>query len=200
MHSRFPSLSFPNGWFRVAFSNELRPGGVIPLRYFSRDFVLFRTSDGTPHLLDAYCPHLGAHLGYGGRVEGNAIRCPFHGWLWGGQGSCMEVPYARKVPPTAQIRTWPVREVNGLIMIYYHAQAEPPHWQVPELAEYRSPEWTPCRPVHRWKIRSHPQEIAENGIDTAHMPLVHYQQTRAIESEAFEADGPILTHHMFHKY
>ena len=47
--------------------------------------------------MDAYCPHLGAHLGHGGRVEGGAVRCPFHAWLWGGDGRCLEVPYATVV-------------------------------------------------------------------------------------------------------
>ena len=62
---RFP-FPIPSGWFAVAFSSELEAGEVKPVRYFGKELVLFRTSDGEAHLLDAFCPHLGAHLGHGG--------------------------------------------------------------------------------------------------------------------------------------
>ncbi len=75
-----------------------RAGAVKPLHYFGRELVVFRGEDGVAHVLDAHCPHLGAHLGFGGRVEGGALRCPFHGWLWNGDGRCLEVPYAGRVP------------------------------------------------------------------------------------------------------
>jgi phenylpropionate dioxygenase-like ring-hydroxylating dioxygenase large terminal subunit len=170
---RSPYLTFPNSWFRVASSDELLPGGVIPLRYFGKDFVLFRTKDGTPHILDAHCPHLGAHLGYGGRVEGETIQCPFHGWMFCGNGQCTDVPYATKVLPEAQIRSWPVREVDGLIMMYYHAEGSPPQWNIPGLSEYTSGEWTPLRSLHQWKIRTNIEEYGENSYDTAHFSYIH---------------------------
>ena len=83
---RFDIPPFPNGWFQVAFSDELSTGDVLPLQYFGRHLVLFRGEDGGARALDAFCPHLGAHLGYGGKVEDNCIRCPFHAWRWNGSG------------------------------------------------------------------------------------------------------------------
>jgi phenylpropionate dioxygenase-like ring-hydroxylating dioxygenase large terminal subunit len=83
----------PRGWYAVAYSEELSRGEVIPLRYFDQDLVLFRTAAGDPVLLDAYCPHLGAHLGHGGQVEDSSIRCPFHGWRFSRQGQCVDIPY-----------------------------------------------------------------------------------------------------------
>ena len=74
----------PNGWFAVAWSRELRPGEVHRIRAFGEDLVLFRTHSGVPRVLSAYCPHLGAHLAEGGRVMGESIRCPFHGWQYDG--------------------------------------------------------------------------------------------------------------------
>jgi phenylpropionate dioxygenase-like ring-hydroxylating dioxygenase large terminal subunit len=190
---------FPDGWFRVAASADLPRGAVRPLRYFGRDLVAFRTAGGVARVLDAHCPHLGAHLGHGGCVEGDAIRCPFHGWLIGGDGRCLAVPRGRQAPRAA-IRTWPVREVNSLVMVYHHARAEKPAWEVPEMPELASREWTRWRPGPRWRIRCHIQDIAENGIDTAHMPLVHGNQTRAIASETLETRGPTLVHRMDHEY
>jgi phenylpropionate dioxygenase-like ring-hydroxylating dioxygenase large terminal subunit len=127
---------YPNGWFRVASSREVGPGAVKPLHYFGRDLVVFRGEDGVAHVLDAHYPHLGAHLGHGSRVEGGAVRCPFHAWLWNGDGRRLEVPYATRPPARAAVRSWPVREVNGLILVYYHTRQEPPDWEIPELPEY----------------------------------------------------------------
>lgn len=59
--------------------------------------MAFRTQDGVAHVMDAYCPHLGANLGVMGRVVGDCIECPFHGWRFRGKdGVCTHVPYASK--------------------------------------------------------------------------------------------------------
>jgi nitrite reductase/ring-hydroxylating ferredoxin subunit len=191
---------FPDGWFRVARSGEVPLRAVRPTHYFGRDLVLFRGEDGQVRVLDAHCPHLGAHLGHGGTVEGDALRCPFHGWLIGSDGACRQIPYARAIPACARIGAWPVREVNGLVMVHHHARGEPPAWQLPAFPELENPAWTPLQSGPRWRIRAHIQDVAENGIDTAHMPLVHGNQTEAITSEALETDGPVLVHRMAHRY
>ena len=74
MSGRYPFPAYPNGWFRMAYSAELAVGEVAPLHFLGRDLVLFRDEEGEAHVLDAFCPHLGAHLGIGGRVEGRALQ------------------------------------------------------------------------------------------------------------------------------
>ena len=66
-------LPIPYGWYCIAIGRELDVGNVRALRYFEQDLVLFRTAAGEAVLLDAYCPHLGAHLGIGGTVDGENI-------------------------------------------------------------------------------------------------------------------------------
>lgn len=173
--SRFPMQRYPNGWFQVTYSHELESGQAMPLRYFGRDLVLFRTESGEARLLDAFCPHLGAHLGHGGKVRGECIECPFHAWKFDGSGACVEVPYAKKIPPKAAIQPWTIREVNGLIMAWYHHGGEQPAWHIPELPEYQSEEWTPYQYAD-WKIRTHNQEMAENSCDSAHFLYLHGTQ------------------------
>ena len=90
---RFP-FPIPNGWFVVARADDLLPGETRALYLFSKDLVLYRTASGEPRLVDAHCPHLGAHLGVGGKVEGECLRCPFHGWSFGADGQCVEIPYS----------------------------------------------------------------------------------------------------------
>src|SRR4051812_27757668 len=89
---RYP-FPVPNGWFVVSPSADIAPSEVRALHYFDRDLVLFRSADGTPHVLNAHCMHLGAHLAVGGKVEADCIQCPFHGWKFNGEGACTEIPY-----------------------------------------------------------------------------------------------------------
>lgn len=170
MNSRFPH-PHPAGWFAIGYSDELGIGDVQSLSALSRDLVAYRGDDGTVHVLDAYCPHLGAHLGVGGEVNGNCIRCPFHAWEFDGDGTCVEVPYGH-TPPNAAVDSWAVRERNGLMMIWYHPDGAPPSWEVPEIPEAVDPNWSdPQR--FEWTVRTVPQEIAENASDSAHFRFVH---------------------------
>ena len=87
------------------------PATCSALRYFGQELVLFRTRSGQAHVLDAYCPHLGAHLGDGGRVVGETLRCPFHGWQYdGSRARASRIPYCERIPPQARVRAWDVQE------------------------------------------------------------------------------------------
>jgi len=180
--SRFP-FPIPNGWFAVAFGDEIARGEVKPIRYFGEDLVLFRGEDDVARVFDAYCPHLGAHLGVGGRVEGDGLRCPFHGWRYDGSGRCAEVPYARKVPPKARVRAWTTAEKNGLVMVWRHAEGAAPSYDVVDVPDYGSDAWTP--PERReWIVRSCVQELAENSVDAAHFRFVHRTNTVPVTETA----------------
>lgn len=61
------------------------------------NLAVFRDERGVAHALDAYCPHMGANLGAGGRVKGNCLECPFHAWRFrGDDGKCTHIPYTDK--------------------------------------------------------------------------------------------------------
>jgi hypothetical protein len=71
MAENFP-FPIPISWYAVAYSDELEGGQVLPLSLLGRELVAFRGEDGVAAVLDAYCPHLGAHLGHGGIPPSNA--------------------------------------------------------------------------------------------------------------------------------
>ena len=189
MTRRFPMPSFPVGWFQVAYSQDIVVGDVIPLHYFGQHLVLFRGEDEKLGLLHAYCPHLGAHLGHGGKVKGNSVVCPFHAWQFDCTGKCTEVPYADRHPKRADTKAWHVVERSGLILAWYHPDDEPPSWDPPEAPEYGDPEWTDYTRKD-WKIRSHNQEMTENAVDSAHFHYLH--GTQNIPATEAERNGHIL--------
>lgn len=169
---RFPLPRYPTGWFAVATSEQLEVGKVLPVKAFGKDLVLFRGEDGVATLLDAFCPHMGAHLGQGGKVAGKCIVCPFHAWKFDRDGECVEIPYAKKIPPKARVAPWHLREINGTLLAWHHIDREPPTWEPPVIPELSDPTWS--APEHRtWKIRTHNQEMAENAVDVAHFRYLH---------------------------
>lgn len=188
MQRDFP-FGIPNGWFQVAYSDELAVGDVRALEYFSRALVMFRGEDGIARVFDAFCPHLGAHLGVGGTVVGSRLRCPFHAWEWDGHGRCARIPYAKRIPPKAAVRTWPVREQDGLVMVWYDREGREPFFDLPEVPEYASDEWTDYF-RRDWVIRSRNQELAENIADPAHFRYVH--RTDALPTARAWIEGPVL--------
>jgi len=104
---RFP-FPIPNGWFIVAPSDAVGVGEILPVYYFAKDLIVFRTASGAARVTTAYCAHLGAHIGVGGKVNGESVECPFHGWWYDGQsGRCSNIPYgsdAGHIPSRAAIR------------------------------------------------------------------------------------------------
>ena len=175
MLQRFP-MPIPYGWFFVSYSDELAIGDVRPLHYFGRDLVIFRNEEGAAGLLDAYCPHLGAHMGHGGVVDGDKLRCPFHHWGFRPDGFCTSIPYARVMPPITKrepvARSYPVVEKNGVVWAWYHPAGVAPMFDVIDHASFTEAGW--AKPVRRsWTFASNPQEIAENGVDLAHFEFVH---------------------------
>jgi phenylpropionate dioxygenase-like ring-hydroxylating dioxygenase large terminal subunit len=180
------SLSgFPRGWFVVCFSDEIGVGQTLPLRYFGQHLAAWRGQDGGVRVLEAHCAHMGAHLGVGGKVVGNDIACPFHAWRYCDDGRCIEIPYAKKIPPKAVLKSWPVRELNGLVLIHHDPDGKPPTFEIPVIPEYGTDQWLPWT-RKLYKIRTHPREIVDNLADRAHFPAVH---RTTIEEFDFGVDG-----------
>lgn len=175
---------YARGWHIVLFSQELPVGEVKPLSYFEQDMVIFRGESGAVAVLDAYCPHLGAHLASdGGRPCGDTIACPFHGWRFDGDGRCVEIPYASKIPDKAKnaLRSWPVIEKNGFIAIWYDPDGNPPEDYLPDIDPWGAAGWGDWR-FQRSRIQAKPCDVIENIVDVAHFAHVHGGEVQSFEN------------------
>ncbi|KAF9990254.1 hypothetical protein BGZ75_002887 [Mortierella antarctica] len=169
--SQFPP-PFPNGWYKLARSGEVKPGQVVSVNGLGRSFAVYRGEvDEQVHVLDALCPHLGANMAIGGVVEGDTIKCPFHGWKFGSDGACVDIPYAKSIPSLARTKRWTHREFAGIIVVWYDAEdREPMYEPVPfPLAEgtFRKVGY------RRGTLPMHIQDFAENAADWMHFSLLH---------------------------
>ena len=128
---RLGEFTYPRGWFMIAEASELDTHKPLAVRFFGQDFALYRGREsGKVVLLDAYCPHMKTHLaapnktsyvvldGGGTNVEGDGIRCPYHGWRFGADGKCDHIPYHEgQIPANAKVQSWPVVESLGAIWV-----------------------------------------------------------------------------------
>lgn len=171
----------PNAWIQVGWSHELRNGEHATLRAFGRELVLFRGGNGQVGLLDAYCPHLGAHLGVSGRVRGDRLRCDFHGWEMAASGRCEHIPCAKRIPDRAVSASYRVHETNGLILAWHDKANRPPSFDPPAPKELSDGEWAIVG-TRSFDIKTGWREIAENGVDRAHFHLLHgYPEPPALD-------------------
>jgi len=188
----------PTGWFMIGWSAEFPSGRAVPLHYFGRDLVAYRADGGDLHVLDAHCPHLGAHLGHGGRVTGDCIACPYHGWTFGPDGVNRAIPYEDRPNLTKTIGAWPVDERHEWVFVWHDPHGGPPRWELPDLwsagpevagaaaGYYRA---YPELSVKYADEPVHPQITLENAPDSVHFKYVHRATVDPVLVD-WAVDGP----------
>lgn len=163
------SLPVPMGWYCVATSAELVAGTLRTVKLAGAECVAWRTASGRAVVSSAYCPHLGAHLGHGGRVEGEAVRCPFHGFCFDAGGACTSTGYGTRPPDDARLPTYPTVERHGFVLAWYHPEGGAPTFEIPDVD---TTGWTAFR-CRQWEFTGHPQETTENSVDIGHLTVTH---------------------------
>lgn len=121
---------FTEGWYGICASEDVLPGQVIGSEFLGGRIAIFREENGTPHIVSAYCPHLGSRLD-NGEVVGSNIKCPFHGFEFNGNGGCESTGILAVEPPeTACIYRFPTAERFGMLFAY---NGDKPLWDLPSF-------------------------------------------------------------------
>jgi len=112
-------------WQPISLSGDIAKGKAKPIRVMNERFTLYRGQSGKTHLIGPRCPHRGAQLS-AGWVEGEAIRCMYHGWMFGGDGRCVEQPAEHEnFKDKVALPAYPTTEYLGLVFAYL-GEGEPP--------------------------------------------------------------------------
>jgi len=162
-------------WQPVWRAKDLPAGEAVPLRIMSEDSTLYRGETGTPHVVAFRCAHRGTQLS-AGWVEGDCLRCFYHGWKYESSGKCVEQPgedasFKSKI----KIRSYPTEEYLGLIFVYFGEGATPPFPRYPDLDAggivdvLLNEEW-PCNYFNR----------LDNLGDPVHVPFTHKESRSRI--------------------
>jgi phthalate 4,5-dioxygenase len=164
---------FRRYWIPALLAEELPENDCPPVRVklLSERLLAVRDSEGRYGLIDEFCAHRGVSLWFGRNEEGG-IRCPYHGWKYGVDGKCLEVPsepeesgFCNKI----KLKNYPLMEKGGILWTYMgppEDQPEEPAWEfisVPANQTFSSKRLQECN----WL------QAMEGGIDSAHVSFLH---------------------------
>ena len=173
-----PSDVLGNYWHAVATSDSV-DSKIFSVRLLQNDYVLWRTPDGQVVAALDICTHRQAPLSKG-TLEDGCLRCPYHGWLFGNEGHCLEVPSASEglpIPPKANLKSLHVEEKYGLIWLCPNEPDAP----VPEVAAESDSSFTRLNTkMQIWNADS--TRMIDNMLDISHFPYTH-RGTFGIEQE-----------------
>lgn len=189
-------------WMPVLISTELQADGdTLRIRLLGEDLIAFRDSEGRVGVLGAHCPHRGAALFYG-RNEDAGLRCIYHGWKFGVDGRCLDMPsepaetnFKKNIRHTA----YPARERNGVVWVYMGRLDPPPplpalEWNlIPESQRYLAKRVQSCN----WA------QAIEGEIDQSHVSFIHAPHDQLQQADPAEGDDVAVwrrrnTHPRFH--
>jgi 5,5'-dehydrodivanillate O-demethylase len=123
-------------WQPVFHSADLKAGRAKPVKIMNVDYTLYRGETGTPHLTEFRCPHRGTQLS-AGWVEGDAVRCRYHGWKFDQAGQCVQQPAEPKpFASRVKIRTYPCQDYLGLVFAYLGEGEAPPFPRYPTFEKF----------------------------------------------------------------
>jgi 5,5'-dehydrodivanillate O-demethylase oxygenase subunit len=159
-------------WQPVHVSDKLPTGKIIPIRILGEDLALYRGESGKAHVITNECPHrlTRLHIGW---IEGETIRCRYHGWRFDESGQCVEQPAEPKpfCDSVRKLASYPTHEAHGLIFAYL-GEGEPPAFRpLPGLEDGAREGWTVCPSVEM--IPCNYFQSAENIMDDVHVNFAH---------------------------
>ena len=158
-----------NLWYVAAWSHEV---GDTPtaVNVIGEPIVLYRRSDRTVVAFEDRCPHRHAPLSHG-RIEGDDLRCMYHGLRFGCDGVCKEVPGTTTVPPRATVRVFPVVERSSWIWVWPGDPAKANRADVPEAFGLDNPDWVMRSGGMDYEADY--QLLNDNLCDLSHLDFVH---------------------------
>jgi len=182
-------------WYIAGYSSEFT-GKPMARKILNQPLVFYRTAEGQPVALWGLCVHRYMPLERG-HVEGDAIVCPYHGYKYGQDGACIEIPTGAKPSPHARLRNYPVVERASLVWIWMGDPERASPDEIPDAADIGLGEDTTG-----WRIdtatvlplKSRAALLMDNLFDLSHVAFIHAGtipggQALALVEPTVETDG-----------
>ena len=174
-------------WQPICCAYELKSGQALPLKILGEEFTIYRSASGTPYLVGPRCAHRGTKLSIGW-VEGECIRCFYHGWKYDGRGLCVEQPAeGQSFTDKVRVPSYPVEEYIGLIFAYLGEGAPPP---LPRYARFETAEI--CLDVAALRRICNYFNNIDNSLDSVHVRFVHQRHRDSVDDHVVLGD-PVIS-------
>jgi phenylpropionate dioxygenase-like ring-hydroxylating dioxygenase large terminal subunit len=165
---------FINFWYPLARAQDLVADKPMKVTVLGQNLVVFRDSKGEAHCLSNVCTHRGGNLA-GGKVKGDTVECPYHGWRFNGGGECVKIPSIGKdgkIPGRTRIDAYPVQEKYGIVFGFLGDLPAAERPGIYEIPEYGQEGWR-ANEVMTFDVNYNYERSIENGLDPAHNEFVH---------------------------
>jgi 5,5'-dehydrodivanillate O-demethylase len=179
-------------WHPVAAVAELQDAPVKAVKLLGERLALFRSGDGTLGLVAERCPHRGTSLACG-MIDGEGLRCAYHGWKYDKQGQCVETPAEPATSTLKQrikIAGYPVQEMAGLVWAYLGASPMP---LLPRYEHLVHDDWEQDIGISR--LPCNWLQVAENTLDPLHVEYLHMKYTNYARERLGLAPVTVCHHH-----
>ncbi len=176
-----------NCWYVAAWDYELAEGALISRAIMNEPVVIYRAGDGGLVAMADRCPHRSAPLSLG-RLEGDEVRCMYHGLKFARTGACTEIPGQDMIPATAKVKTYPVVQRHSWIWVWMGDPAAADEALIPAAVGFDDPNWV-LRSGHLDYEASY-LLINDNLTDFTHLSYVHAESFGA--TEAFARTRPTV--------
>ncbi len=171
-----------NCWYVAALDSELIDGKLLGRTILGERVLLYRGESGKVVALDNRCPHRGALLS-DGRIEGDSVRCMYHGLRFNDHGKCTQIPAQDMIPPKMKVRHYPTHQINHFIFIWMGDPAQADPARIPEVPALRDPGWKGIPAYLHYDANY--ILIVDNLSDLAHLAWVHKDTLGGSEEYAF---------------
>jgi phenylpropionate dioxygenase-like ring-hydroxylating dioxygenase large terminal subunit len=158
-----------NQWYCAAFGHELKQDPMARM-ILSEPVAMYRKADGTPVAFEDRCCHRRAPLSHG-KVEGDNLRCGYHGLLYAPTGAAIWAPGQDRLPSGARVRTYPLVEKHGWIWIWMGDPALADPKTAPTYDKYDDPQWASYDELI--PVKANYFLVVDNLLDLSHLPFVH---------------------------
>ena len=158
-----------NSWYAVAWGHELGRS-LHPRRICGKPMVFYRREDGGAVALEDLCWHRLLPLSKG-RLEGDCVRCKYHGLLFDSAGRCVEMPSEGKIVASARVVRYPVTEKHRLVWVWPGDPDKADESLVPDLHWFADPEWAGDGSTYHFRCDY--KLLIDNLLDLTHETYVH---------------------------
>ena len=172
-----------NCWYVAAWDHELIDGKLLARTILEKPVLLYKGDSGRAVALDNRCAHRGAKLS-NGRLEGDSIRCMYHGLKFDPSGRCVQIPGQDNIPPKLGVRSYPVVERDHLVWIWMGDPALADPALIVDIPYLRDPAWRGVPDYMHYKANY--LLIVDNLSDFAHLAFVHTKTLGGSEEYAFK--------------
>jgi vanillate O-demethylase monooxygenase subunit len=178
-----------NCWYVAGWTHQIPPATLVPRKIIGEPLLLYRTGTGQLVAMEDRCCHRFAPLSRG-RLEGDDIRCMYHGIKFAADGRCVEIPAQNVIPDGVRVRTYSVVEKDLWAWVWMGDPANEDASLIPDALHHDDPDW--LIGTGEMTYDANYELIHDNLLDLTHLSFVH-ENTLGRGSPAWGTANPTVT-------